>query len=131
MHHRSPDPCDTQRANPRASSAGVALIPLPPDRRIRVEEERRAGPQAAPFKRKLIGERTREAMRQIAREGRGRSGRLPFGYRTEANPTSVRAVAGDRSRLVEHAEALQEKTVALVLSGRGDKDVEEIASFDG
>lgn len=33
--------------------------------------------------------------------------------------------------VVEHAEALQEKTVALVLSGRGDKDVEQIASFDG
>jgi DNA invertase Pin-like site-specific DNA recombinase len=56
------------------------------------------------MERKLVGERTREAMRQIAREGRVRSGRLPFGYRTEANPNSVRAVAGDRSRLVEHAE---------------------------
>ena len=33
--------------------------------------------------------------------------------------------------VVEHAEALQEKTVALVLSGRGDKDVEQIASLDG
>ncbi len=58
----------------------------------------------AQMERKLVGERTREAMRQIAREGRVRSGRLPFGYRTEANPTSVRAVAGDRSSLVEHTE---------------------------
>ena len=33
--------------------------------------------------------------------------------------------------VVEHAEALQGRTVALVLSGRGDKDVEQIASFDG
>ena len=49
-----------------------------------------------------MGKRTREALLQVAREGRVRSGRVPFGYRTRANPESVRAVAGDRSLLVEH-----------------------------
>ena len=33
-----------------------------------------------------------------------RSGRLPFDYRTRANPESTRAVAGDRSALIEHKE---------------------------
>ncbi len=33
--------------------------------------------------------------------------------------------------VVENAGSLQGHTVALVLSGRGDKDVEQIASFDG
>ncbi len=58
----------------------------------------------AQMERKLIGERTREAMRQIAREGRVRSGRLPFGFRSEANPQAINAVAGDRSPLVEDGE---------------------------
>ena len=68
----------------------------------------------AQMERKLIGERTREAMRQIAREGRVRSGRLPFGYRTRRNPDSTRAVAGDRSPLIEH------KDEQLLLRGMRD-----------
>ncbi len=55
----------------------------------------------AQMERKLISERTREAMRQIAREGRVRSGRIPFGFRSAAHSASVTAIAGDRSQLVE------------------------------
>ncbi len=56
----------------------------------------------AQMERRLIGERTSEAMEQLARECRVRSGRIPFGFRSEAHPASVTAVAGDRSRLVKH-----------------------------
>lgn len=37
----------------------------------------------AQLERKLIGERTREAMAQLARDGKRRSGKAPFGYRFE------------------------------------------------
>lgn len=73
----------------------------------------------AQMERKLIGERTREAMRQIAREGRARSGRLPFGYRTRANPEATQAVAGDRSPLVENTEEQRLLGRMLNLRGRG------------
>lgn len=56
----------------------------------------------AQMEREQVGERTREALLQVARQGRVRSGRVPFGYRTRANPESVCAVAGDRSPLLEH-----------------------------
>jgi DNA invertase Pin-like site-specific DNA recombinase len=55
----------------------------------------------AQMERKLIAERTREAMGQLAKERRVRSGRIPFGFRSAAHPDSVVAIAGDRSQLVE------------------------------
>ena len=73
----------------------------------------------AQMERKQVGERTREAMRQIAREGRVRSGCLPFGFRTEANPESTRAIAGDRSALVEHEEEQRLLHRMLGLRSRG------------
>jgi len=73
----------------------------------------------AQMERKLIGERTREAMRQIAREGRNRSGRIPFGYRTKANPDKTQAVAGDRTPLVKHSAEQQLLRRMLQLRRRG------------
>ena len=79
----------------------------------------------AQMERKLIGERTREAMAQIARQGRARSGRLPFGYRTRANPESTRAVAGDRSALVAHEgeQLLLRRMRALRARGLGARRI--------
>ena len=79
----------------------------------------------AQLEREQTSERTREAMDQLGREGRARSGRVPFGFRTEANPEAIQAVAGDRSRLVEH-EAEQEvlrRMLALRREGLGARRI--------
>jgi DNA invertase Pin-like site-specific DNA recombinase len=79
----------------------------------------------AEMERNLIGERTREAMCQIAREGLARSGRQPFGYRTRANPEATQAVAGDRSPLVEHAgeQRLLRRMLDLRAGGLGARRI--------
>lgn len=55
---------------------------------------------AAEMERDLISERTRAAMKQIENDGRGRSRRLPFGFRLEGEPTLTEMPKGNRSKLV-------------------------------
>jgi DNA invertase Pin-like site-specific DNA recombinase len=55
---------------------------------------------AAEMERGLISERTRAAMKQIASAGRGRSRRLPFGYRLEGAPPLTEMPKGNRSKLI-------------------------------
>jgi len=58
----------------------------------------------AEMEREQLGERTRMGMEQVAKEGRARSGRIPFGFRV-GSPSSRALIqkAGDRRKLVEHA----------------------------
>ena len=72
-------------------------------------------------------------MLQIAREGRARSGRLPFGYRTEANPQAVTTAAGDRSPLVEHAgeKRLLDAMLALRARGLGARRIARALNHNG
>ncbi len=67
-------------------------------------------------------------MEQIARQGRARSGRLPFGYRTSANPRATSMVAGDRSPLVEHAaeQELLQRILALRREGLGPRRIARV-----
>ncbi|NNL85584.1 MAG: recombinase family protein [Myxococcales bacterium] len=77
----------------------------------------------AQMERKLIGERTREAMSRIT--DRARSGIVPFGYRTDANPDSLRVCANDRSPLVAHDEeqAVLRRMLALRDEGLGARRI--------
>ena len=56
----------------------------------------------AEMERRQIAERTTAGMAQVAREGRARSSRLPFGYRVDGEPLKTSLVAGDRRQLVQH-----------------------------
>jgi site-specific DNA recombinase len=56
----------------------------------------------AEMERRQISERTRAGMAQVAREGRARSHRLPFGYRIDGEPRATTLRAGDRRKLVQH-----------------------------
>lgn len=74
----------------------------------------------AQMERESIGERTAFAMARIAREGRARSYRLPFGYRLQGSDATV-LEAGDRSQLVpdEDETALLRRMLALRDKGNG------------
>jgi len=65
-----------------------------------------------------ISERTQDALDRVAREGRARSGIVPFGWRTAAGGIRVRK--GDRRPLVKHPE--EQKTLAKMrrLRARGE-----------
>ena len=56
----------------------------------------------AEMEREQVGERTRFALAEVARQGRGRSRFTPYGWRTSAGHAEVRK--GDRGRLVQHPE---------------------------
>ena len=58
----------------------------------------------AQMEREQVSERTKFALNKIAREGRGRSRFVPFGYRTRDNPDRTTLAAGDRSLLIGHDE---------------------------
>ena len=79
----------------------------------------------AQMERKLIAERTCEAMTQLAREGRIRSGRIPFGFRSAAFPDSTTAIAGDRSHLVENRmeQRVLRKMLSLSSAGLGARRI--------
>lgn len=78
----------------------------------------------AQMEREQVGERTTVAMAQIAREGRARSYRLPFGYRV-AGSDSPTLTAGDRSTLVEDPEefALRSRMLDLRAEGLGPRKI--------
>jgi DNA invertase Pin-like site-specific DNA recombinase len=58
----------------------------------------------AQMERGVIRERTVLAMNEIARQGRARSRFLPFGLRVAGEPDRTTVTAGDRRKLVAHAE---------------------------
>jgi site-specific DNA recombinase len=68
---------------------------------------------AAEMERGLISERTRAAMKQIAAAGRGRSRRLPFGYRLADAPTLTEMPKGNRSKLVP--EPIEQQVLRRIL----------------
>lgn len=78
----------------------------------------------AQMEREQIGERTTMGMEQIAREGRARSYRLPFGHRVEGSASATLA-AGDRSQLVEDPEesALLARMLDLRAEGLGPRRI--------
>lgn len=55
----------------------------------------------AQLEREQIGERTQGALDHLAREGRVRSHRVPFGFRTSTGKTT--SATGEKATLVEHA----------------------------
>ena len=61
----------------------------------------------AQMERGVIRERTVLAMNEIARQGRARSRFLPFGVRVVGEPDRTTVAAGDRRKLVAHAEEQQ------------------------
>ncbi len=73
----------------------------------------------AEMERRQIGERTSMGMAQVAREGRGRSRRLPFGFRLDGEPRATEMTAGDRRRLVKHAGEQRLLRDILALHDRG------------
>ena len=75
----------------------------------------------AEMERKQIGERTVIGMAQIAREGRARSWRLPFGFRVQGAPDSTKLTPGDRRKLVKHPaeQKLLRQILALHAAGNG------------
>lgn len=73
----------------------------------------------AEMERGQIAERTRLGMAQVKAEGRGRSRRLPFGFRVEGKPELVTLAAGDRGRLVPHESEQQLLQVMMRLQGSG------------
>ncbi len=58
-----------------------------------------------------ISERTQSALDLVAREGRARSGDVPYGWRTASG--KVKTVKGDRARIVKHPE--EQRTLAKML----------------
>jgi DNA invertase Pin-like site-specific DNA recombinase len=75
----------------------------------------------AEMERGLIAERTLAAMAQIAREGRARSSRLPFGFRIDGEPDGTTLRKGDRRPLVPHdgEQRVLVKILRLRRAGRG------------
>lgn len=77
------------------------------------------------MEREQVGERTRVALDEIAREGRARSRFVPFGYRTAENPERTTLAAGDRSPLVPHKteQTLLNKMLKLRADGLGPRRI--------
>ena len=75
----------------------------------------------AQMEREQIGERTTMGMAQVAREGRARSRKLPFGYRLENHPDEVLVTSGNRDRLIVHESehAILDRMIELRLAGYG------------
>lgn len=75
----------------------------------------------AEMERGLISERTLAGMAQVAREGRARSSRLPFGFRLDGEPDRTTLREGDRRPLVPHAgeQRMLAKILRLRRAGRG------------
>lgn len=85
----------------------------------------------AEMERAQVGERTSEALAQVAREGRVRSHRLPFGWRTESG--SDRAKKGQKEMLVAHPEeqAIRSRMLELRADGLGAHRIAGRLNGDG
>ena len=68
----------------------------------------------AEMEREQIGERVIEAMDHIAREGRARSRRIPFGMQTADGGTEIQK--GDKRTLIENAE--EQKMLKVIVRAR-------------
>ncbi len=78
----------------------------------------------AEMEREQVGERTRFALAEVARQGRGRSRFTPYGWRTAEGNAEVRK--GDRGRLVRHTE--EQRVLRRMLRLRdGEHGVQAIA----
>jgi DNA invertase Pin-like site-specific DNA recombinase len=77
----------------------------------------------AQLEREQIGERTQVALDHVAREGRVRSHRTPFGFQTPTGKTT--SAAGEKAVLVEHAEeqAILDRILAMRESGLGARRI--------
>jgi site-specific DNA recombinase len=86
----------------------------------------------AQMEREQVSERTKFALDKIAREGRGRSRFVPFGYRTTDNPERTTLAAGDRSLLIDHLEEkiILRKMVALRENGLGARRIAHALNGD-
>jgi len=80
----------------------------------------------AEMERDQVSERTKAALDQVAREGRARSSRLPFGYRINGAPKATTVKAGDTRQLVEHPEEIKILTRMMKLYDN-DKGARTIA----
>jgi DNA invertase Pin-like site-specific DNA recombinase len=78
----------------------------------------------AQMEREQIGERTVFGMEQVAREGRARSYRLPFGFRVRGSEATT-LTAGNRAPLVEdrREQAVLVRMLALRSSGLGARRI--------
>ena len=85
----------------------------------------------AEMEREQIGERTSEALAHVAREGRARSHRTPFGWRTASG--SDRPTAGDGSPLVEDAgeQVVLSRMLELRADGRGARRIANALNHSG
>lgn len=81
----------------------------------------------AQMEREQIGERTREAMDQVRREGRACSRYVPFGFRVSGEPGLVTVKKGDRRPLVRH-EPEQELLAGIQSLNRAGKGPFAISS---
>ena len=73
-----------------------------------------------------IAERVTEAVAHIAREGRGRSRRIPFGYHTADGERELRK--GDRRQLVKHDQE-QKQLAAMFRRRKQGEGARRIAHF--
>src|SRR5690606_3723937 len=81
----------------------------------------------AQMEREQIGERTREAMNQIRREGRACSRYVQFGFRVSGEPERVTVEKGERRPLVLH-EPEQELLASIQTLNRAGKGPFAISS---
>ena len=86
----------------------------------------------AQMEREQIGERTSFGMEQIAREGRARSYRLPFGFRVEGSDSTTLA-AGNRAPLVEDPaeQAILSRMLGLAAEGLGPRRIAKALDGEG
>lgn len=86
----------------------------------------------AQMEREQVGERTSVGMDQIAREGRARSYRLPFGYRVKGS-TATTLKAGDRRPLVQDKgeKKILRRMLQLREDGLGARRIARALNEDG
>ena len=80
----------------------------------------------AEMEREQIAERVTEAVAHIAREGRGRSRRIPFGFRTADGDPELKK--GDRRPLVKHTQE-QKQLAAMLRRRKQGEGARRIAHF--
>ncbi|MCA9580614.1 MAG: recombinase family protein [Myxococcales bacterium] len=73
------------------------------------------------LERRMIGERTKAGMAELARQGRARSRWLPFGYRIAGEPHQTELTAGERRPLLpyEPEQAILSRILRLRQDGLG------------
>lgn len=87
----------------------------------------------AEMERKQICERTAIGMQEVARQGRARSSKLPFGHRIQGEPDAIRLKAGDTRRLVQHRseQAILKRIGKLQRQGKGGHAIATLLNNEG